>query len=157
MKKLLIVAALAAAFSAQAADFSLNAGSYKGVTRQGVAIETAPVYVNGGFSVVPMFEIANLRYQQDNVVQLSAVPMLRYNFGNGLFTEGGIGASGISRTTLGDKSFGSGFQFSSNLGVGYHFTDTVSVTYRISHFSNAGIKHPNDGLTMQSVVLGFKF
>lgn len=162
MKKTLIAAALAVGLmaSAQATDLSLNAGSYQGVQRQGIALEAAPIYVNGGFSVVPMFEVANLRYQQDNLIQVSAVPMLRYNFGTaraGVFTEAGIGASAISRTSLGDKEFGSAFQFSSNLGLGYRFNENLSVSYRISHFSNAGIKSQNDGVTMQSVVLGLKF
>ena len=156
-KSLIVLALLAAASAASAADLTLSGGSYKGTQRYGVGIETAPVYVNGNFSVVPFFELANLHRQDRDVVQLSATPMLRYHLTPALYAEGGIGASALSKTSLGDQRFSSAFQFQSTLGVGYRFNDALSVSYRLSHTSNGGIEKPNDGIDMQSVVVTLKF
>lgn len=145
------------AVNSWAGDFTAQAGRYNGVTRTALGYETNPIYVHGGFEVTPVFELAWLRKNDDSLTQISAVPMLRYRFSNGLFVEGGIGASVFSGTHLGGKEMSTAFQFSDNLGIGYRFSNNMALTYRVSHYSNADIKRPNSGIDMQQVVLAVNF
>jgi lipid A 3-O-deacylase len=157
--KTILAATMFAAFAVNswAGDFTAQAGRFKGITRAAIGYETGPLYVNGNFEVTPAFELASLHKNGDSLTQISAVPMLRYRFSNGLFFEGGIGVSVFSGTLLADKEISTAFQFSDNLGIGYRFSNTMAVTYRISHYSNSDIKRPNPGIDMQQLVLAVNF
>ncbi|MDZ5602630.1 acyloxyacyl hydrolase [Pseudomonas sp. RP23018S] len=80
---------------------------------------------------------------------LSFAPVFVYEFGNGdikPFIEAGIGVAVFSGTSAGDKEFGSAFNFEDRIGAGLKFGDNQRVGIRATHYSNAGIKQPNDGI-----------
>lgn len=96
--------------------------------------------------------------QRDKFTQLGLVPMLRWRFDEGRspwFVEGGIGASYLVdgyRTRT--KEFGSRWNFSDHLGVGYSFGRHEIGVY-VKHVSNAGLKDPNPGETFYQLRYGY--
>lgn len=89
-------------------------------------------------------------------------PVLRLHFGSGSggmtpYIEAGIGASYFTRTSLddGERDLGSKFQFEDRLGAGVRFAGGSELGLRIFHYSNAGIKGPNDGI--ETVSLHYRF
>ncbi|WP_296267736.1 acyloxyacyl hydrolase [Pseudomonas sp. UBA6562] len=80
---------------------------------------------------------------------LSFAPVFVYEFGNGdikPFIEAGIGVAVFSGTSAGDQEFGSAFNFEDRIGAGLKFGDNQRVGIRATHYSNASIKQPNDGI-----------
>jgi lipid A 3-O-deacylase len=80
---------------------------------------------------------------------LSFAPVFVYEFGNGQlkpFIEAGIGVSVFSSTRVGEKDLGAAFNFEDRIGAGVKIGDTQRVGIRAIHYSNAGIKEPNDGI-----------
>jgi hypothetical protein len=86
-----------------------------------------------------------------NFWQVGLVPVLRYRFANGsspLFAEAGIGPTFMNEVyTSRRKTFSTRFEFQDTLGVGANFgaRREHEIGVRFTHFSNAGIKHPNPG------------
>jgi lipid A 3-O-deacylase len=83
------------------------------------------------------------------VSQFGLTPTLRWQaIGSPWFVEAGIGLNLIGPTyRAGNKRFSTAFNFGDHLGVGRAFGDghRQSLTLRVQHFSNAGIKQPNPG------------
>ncbi len=80
---------------------------------------------------------------------LSFAPVFVYEFGNGSvkpFIEAGIGVSVFSSTRVGAKELGSAFHFEDRIGADVKIGETQRVGIRATHYSNAGIKEPNDGI-----------
>lgn len=84
---------------------------------------------------------------------------LQANDLRGFYLEGGIGAHLLSSTQLGNKHFGTAFQFGDHLGFGYRFgaRGAMDISYRYQHLSNADIKQPNNGIDFQQLRLQFWF
>lgn len=77
-----------------------------------------------------------------------------------LFTELGVGVSGISETRLNrDRQFATTFQFNEHLGVGLAFGEKrkYEVAAYVRHVSNGSIKQQNDGDTFFGGVLRTRF
>jgi hypothetical protein len=67
-----------------------------------------------------------------------------------LFTELGLGISGISKTRINEnRQFATAFQFNEHLGVGLAFGEKhrYEVAAYVRHVSNGSIKQQNDGET----------
>lgn len=85
---------------------------------------------------------------------------LRYDRGQSLvpFVEGG---EGLLYTALQGEHLGGNFQFSSQGGGGLHwFFDrhtALTVSYRLRHISNAGIRKENSGLNTDFFTAGISF
>lgn len=80
---------------------------------------------------------------------LSFSPVLVYQFhGNRVrpFVEFGIGVSLFSSTDVGNRDMGSAFHFEDRLGAGVVLPGGNRLGVRAIHYSNAGIKQPNDGI-----------
>ncbi len=82
--------------------------------------------------------------------RVGVTPNLRYAFGDdrALFVEAGIGLDLIApKFSVGNKRFGSVFQFNDHVAVGMRFGPARQheLSLRVDHYSNAGIKHPNPG------------
>jgi hypothetical protein len=92
-------------------------------------------------------------------VGLTPVFRLQADGLRGAYLEGGIGAHLLSSTKLGDKRFGSAFQFGEHLGFGYRFgvRGAYDLSYRYQHLSNADIKDPNDGINFHQIRLQYWF
>ncbi|MBC2656964.1 acyloxyacyl hydrolase [Pseudomonas sp. MSSRFD41] len=85
---------------------------------------------------------------------LSFAPVFVYEFGSGNvkpFVEAGIGVAVFSGTSAGDQEFGSAFNFEDRFGAGLKIGETQKVGIRAIHYSNAGIKQPNDGIESYSL------
>ncbi|MDP3814742.1 acyloxyacyl hydrolase [Pseudomonas sp.] len=79
---------------------------------------------------------------------LSVTPVFVYEFGGGNvkpYIEAGIGVAAFAHTELEDKDLGSSLQFEDRLGFGLRFAGQ-EVGLRALHYSNAGLKQPNDGV-----------
>ena len=57
----------------------------------------------------------------------------------------------------GDRELGSAFNFEDRLGAGLKIGDTQRVGARVIHYSNAGIKEPNDGIESFSLFYSHAF
>ena len=80
--------------------------------------------------------------------------MFVYEFGQGQvkpFVEAGIGVAVFSSTRVGEQDLGSAFNFEDRIGLGLKIGDTQRVGIRATHYSNAGIKQPNDGVEAYSL------
>jgi lipid A 3-O-deacylase len=78
---------------------------------------------------------------------LSLAPVFVYEFaGDNVrpYVEAGIGLAFFSSTELEGSDLGSSFQFEDRLGFGLRFAGQ-EVGLRALHYSNAGLKQPNDG------------
>ena len=80
---------------------------------------------------------------------ISASPVFRYEFKTMSITpfiQAGVGLALFNGTSAGDKEFGSIYNFEDRIGAGIRFKNGQSVGIRAFHYSNAGIKQPNDGI-----------
>lgn len=73
------------------------------------------------------------------------------------YGEIGLGLALFSRDRLGTKGFSTPYQFSEHLGLGMDFSGKWFAGWRYSHYSNAGIKTPNDGLDLHQALIGVRF
>ncbi|MBX8487119.1 acyloxyacyl hydrolase [Pseudomonas cichorii] len=88
---------------------------------------------------------------------LSFSPVLVYEFaGQSVkpYIEAGIGVSVFSNTQVEDNKLGSAFNFEDRIGFGLRFAGGHEIGIRATHYSNAGIKQPNDGI--ESYALHYK-
>lgn len=84
---------------------------------------------------------------------LSFSPVLLYEFTADVFKpyiEAGIGVSLFENTRIESRRLGSSFQFEDRLGVGLRFYNQA-LGVRAIHYSNAGLKSPNDGIEVYSL------
>ena len=80
--------------------------------------------------------------------------MFVYEFGSGNvkpFIEAGIGLAVFSGTSAGDQELGSAFNFEDRIGAGLKIGNSQRIGIRAMHYSNAGIKQPNDGIESYSL------
>lgn len=86
---------------------------------------------------------------------LSFAPVFLYEFNTTgslvPFIEAGVGVALFSGTQVGDRTLGSAFHFEDRLGVGLKFANQDRVGLRLIHYSNAGIKQPNNGIESYSL------
>ncbi|MCK9800609.1 acyloxyacyl hydrolase [Pseudomonas chlororaphis] len=80
---------------------------------------------------------------------LSFSPVLVYEFTGASvkpYIEAGIGVAAFAHTEVESNKLGSAFQFEDRLGFGLRFAGGHEVGIRATHYSNAGIASPNDGV-----------
>jgi len=98
----------------------------------------------------------------DDITAYSLSPVFTYRFKKITFDpyiEAGVGISHISKDKIGSLDLSGHVQFENRLGYGARFGThrQHDVALRYIHFSNAGIKKPNDGINMLLVVYSYKF
>lgn len=94
---------------------------------------------------------------RSTVHSLSLSPMFVYEFTGGSVTpylEAGIGVAGFSQSSYEGRDFGTAFAFEDRIGAGVRFAGNQEIGLRASHYSNAGIKQPNDGI--ESITLHYR-
>ncbi len=160
MNKLLTLAALSAlslapVVAAQAADVTFAVGRTDGssiVYRVGAQFdferrwfESTTGHLGGywdaGYSFWDARETASSH-------SLSFSPVLVYEFAGDRvrpYLEAGIGIAFFSSTEMEEHDLGSSFQFEDRLGLGIRFAGQ-EIGLRALHYSNAGLKQPNDGV-----------
>ena len=85
---------------------------------------------------------------------LSFSPVFTYEFSGFTYTpyiEAGIGIAAFSKTRVGDQRMGSSFNFEDRIGLGLKLPSEQKVGIRAIHYSNAGIRQPNDGIESYSL------
>ncbi|KQP49504.1 acyloxyacyl hydrolase [Pseudorhodoferax sp. Leaf274] len=165
----LATSAAASAQQGQGPGLYLEAGQadHHGATTEaltlGVRMPTGVRFFNGGLALsvdgyASLWHADPVPGGRDRFTQLGLVPMLRWRFDEGRspwFVEGGIGASYLVdgyRTRT--KTFGSRWNFSDHLGVGYSFGRHEIGLY-VKHVSNAGLDKPNPGETFYLLRYGY--
>ncbi|WP_419178222.1 acyloxyacyl hydrolase [Pseudomonas syringae] len=86
---------------------------------------------------------------------VSLSPVFVYEFGSGQikpYIEAGVGVAMFTGASAGDQKFGSAFNFEDRLGAGLKLGNTQKIGLRITHYSNAGIKEPNDGIESYALI-----
>lgn len=85
---------------------------------------------------------------------LSLSPVFVYEFSGERirpYVEAGIGIAALSETEYEGRDFGSSFNFEDRIGLGIRFGEGQELGLRAMHYSNAGIKQPNDGIETYSL------
>ncbi|MBF8745260.1 acyloxyacyl hydrolase [Pseudomonas putida] len=85
---------------------------------------------------------------------LSFSPVFTYEFSGFTYTpyiEAGIGLAAFSKTDVGDQRLGSAVNFEDRIGFGLKLPGDQKIGLRAMHYSNAGIKQPNDGIESYSL------
>ncbi|MDE1165073.1 MAG: acyloxyacyl hydrolase [Pseudomonas sp.] len=170
MKKLFCLAALAAftlgqSMTAQALDASVSVGHTDGSTmtyRLGLQSnwdkswwQTSTGRLTGYWDGAYTYWDSS---KGSNSNTLSFAPVFVYEFaGDSVkpFIEAGIGVSVFSSLRVDDDQLGTAFNFEDRIGAGLRFAGGQEVSIRATHYSNAGIKEPNDGI--QSYSLNYRF
>ncbi|MDF9620438.1 acyloxyacyl hydrolase [Pseudomonas entomophila] len=85
---------------------------------------------------------------------LSLSPVFVYEFSGFTYTpfiEAGIGLAAFSKTDVGDQRLGSSVNFEDRIGFGLKLPADQKIGLRAMHYSNAGLKQPNDGIESYSL------
>lgn len=149
MKKLLPLAVLAAlssvhVASAQAADVSAAVGAtgQSGMTyRLGLSWDWDKSWWQTSTGRLTGYWDAGYTYWEGGDEgagkhSLSFAPVFVYEFAG---------------TRVGDQNLGSSLNFEDRIGAGLKFANGQSVGVRAIHYSNAGLKQPNDGIESYSL------
>jgi lipid A 3-O-deacylase len=102
----------------------------------------------------------NMAGQTQYITSVGITPVFRLQNATlkGFYAEGGIGIhylSGLYNNNGNELS--TRFQFGDHLGVGYVFQNNLDLAVRIQHFSNGGIKNPNDGVNFGLIRVSYPF
>jgi len=158
MKKTIVAALLSlSAFSVSAAEISgaVGATSQGGLTaRVGMGFGWDKSWFETDTGRLTGYWDAGYTYWEagdasGGAHSLSFAPVFVYEFGSGNvkpFIEAGIGVAVFSGPSAGDQDFGSAFIFEDRIGAGRKIGEPQRVGLRAIHYSNAGIKQPNDGI-----------
>lgn len=95
-----------------------------------------------------------------NLVSVGITPVFRFQHNSkiGLYTEAGIGLHLLSDTYRNnDRVLSGNVQFGSHIGIGYVFKNNVDISFKFQHFSNAGLKQPNDGVNFAVLRISHAF
>lgn len=160
MSRILTLAALAALSlgqmaTVQAANISLDIGQSSDsnmVYRLGAQCDFNRSWFESGVGRLTGYWDAGYTYWDGDETSsnhsLSLSPVFVYEFAGDKvkpYVEAGIGVAAFAHTELEDNDLGSSFQFEDRLGVGLRFAGQ-EVGLRALHYSNAGLKQPNDGV-----------
>lgn len=166
MKRLLGLAAAAAlalghVVVAQAADVSLSVGETGDSTmvyRLGLQSNWDKSWWQSSVGrLTGYWDGAYTYWQGDETASnhsLSFSPVFVYEFaGQSVkpYIEAGIGVAAFSSTEIESNNLGSSFNFEDRVGFGLRFAGGHEVGVRAIHYSNAGIKQPNDGVESYSL------
>lgn len=161
MKKLLITAFLATTLLLNAGSILGNidratlsigkskdgTGIYRIGVRKGFGVQWAKNelgYASGYFELS-----ANYWSKRDeNNFGIALSPVLTYTVDFWKikpYVEGGIGVSLWSKTKINGRDLSTNFLFEDRVGAGLRYGN-FDLSFRYMHYSNAGIKHPNNGI-----------
>lgn len=96
----------------------------------------------------------------DSVTAFSFSPVFRYQptefYDIEPYLEIGIGATYISKTKIINENFGIHFQFENIVGIGFRYKD-FDLSYRYTHYSNAGLSRNNSGVDFNVITMSYRF
>lgn len=97
---------------------------------------------------------------RQHITSIGITPVFRYQNDTlkGFYAEAGIGAHYLSEHYDNNGSqLSTNFQFGDHIGIGYVFENNADLGFKIQHFSNGGIKNPNDGVNFAVIRFGYPF
>jgi lipid A 3-O-deacylase len=102
----------------------------------------------------------NMEGRHQNINSIGITPVFRWQQDNkkGLYAEAAVGANLLS--DLYDNNgtqLSTRFEFGDHAGIGYVFDSKLDIALKIIHYSNAGIKEPNDGENFISLRVRYPF
>lgn len=166
MKRLFCLAAIAATCVGQSAlaladgvEFSVGATGQSDMTyRLGVQLDWDKSWMQSDVGRLTGYWSGAYTYwdgdKRSSVSSLSFSPVLVYEFAGDRikpYIEAGIGIAVFSNDRIEDKELGTAFNFEDRIGFGLRFAGGHEVGIRATHYSNAGIKEPNDGIESYAV------
>jgi len=91
----------------------------------------------------------------NSVQALSLAPVFTYSFNSPIFNKTpyiyyGVGGAYISEKTTEQKDFSSHFQFENRIGLGLK-SNKYEIDIGYFHYSNGGIKEPNEGMNIVAI------
>ncbi|MFZ6876407.1 acyloxyacyl hydrolase [Undibacterium sp. Di27W] len=95
-----------------------------------------------------------------NLTDIGVTPVFRFQNDSkkGFYGEAGIGLHMLSEIyDNNSRHFSTNFQFGDHIGVGYVTKDGWDLSFKIQHYSNGGIKHPNPGVNFAVLKAGYAF
>ena len=95
-----------------------------------------------------------------NFIDIGFTPTARWQALNhqGAYAEAGLGPhinSGVYNNN--GRRLSTHLQFGTVLGIGYVMSNGLDFALRAEHFSNGGIKQPNNGVNVAIAKVGYKF
>lgn len=102
----------------------------------------------------------NVSGERQNITNIGLTPVFRFQRDNkkGLYAEAGVGIHLLSKLYDNNGTrLATRFQFGDHVGIGYVFDNKLDLGLRFQHFSNAGIKTPNDGVEFISIRARYAF
>lgn len=99
------------------------------------------------------------RGEPKSLWQVGVAPILRWwpSSSTPYYLEAGAGVTYVSRTRLAGYRLSTAMQFGTHIGAGYLFNERHQLGLRLSHYSNARIKRPNNGLNIVQLEYAVRF
>lgn len=98
--------------------------------------------------------------QSKSFTNFGITPVLRWqqNRDYGIYAEIGLGINYMSDYyNNAGKVASTRYQFGDQIGLGYKFSNSVDVSLKFQHYSNAGIKEPNPAINFTTIKLAYSF
>jgi lipid A 3-O-deacylase len=114
----------------------------------------------GGYWDISAANWKSLGFQKVSLTDFGITPVFRFqnNTKMGIYAEIGVGFHFFSEIyRQEDRKFSTKFQFGDHIGVGYKTRNGWDVALKVQHYSNAGIKQPNPGVTAGMVKAAYSF
>jgi lipid A 3-O-deacylase len=119
----------------------------------------------GGYWDLSLAQWRGTRYQNiegktQDITSIGLTPVLRFQQDSktGFYAEAGIGIHLLSELyNNNNKHLSTNFQFGDEVGIGYVFNNKLDIGLKLQHFSNCGIKEPNDGIDFTSIRVRYIF
>ena len=119
----------------------------------------------GGFWDLSLAQWRGTRYQNipgatQDITSIGLTPVLRYQRDDKKrwYAEAGVGLHLLSDLYDNDRHrLSTRLQFGVGGGFGFVFNNDVDLGLRVQHFSNGGLKEPNDGIDFFSVRARYSF
>jgi len=171
MKKLLITSLLASTFSF-GSDISnyvdgvtFNYGQSKDnidIYRVGLQKDFDAKWGENSVGYLSGYYECSLNYwkwKSDENFGIALSPVFAYYFKAGDFRpyiEAGIGGSYWTKTKIKYRNIGSHLHFEDRIGVGIRYKN-IDLNFKYLHYSNAGLKQPNNGIDILIGAISYKF
>ena len=163
LPRLLLASALTLGLTtAHAAEWTALAGGGDGAQNLALAWQSAPLW-RGQLAAHPVdlsLEASAGRFRRDqrNTWHVGLTPFVRWWMSSHDALEAGIGANLLSSVYIGPKGLSTAYQFGDSIGVLHRFgASPWSAGVRVTHYSNAGVKHPNPGQNFLQLRLSYDY
>jgi lipid A 3-O-deacylase len=159
-----LIQPLASATAAQ--TINVQVGEYEGYRNFALGWETKPLWYHVRRTrqeLVPEFSIGYADYDghvsasRNRLWHVGATAFYHWYFAPRSYLEVGVGPTLFTHSVIGNHVLSTHLQFGNSIGFAHRFADDWTLGVRLTHYSNAGIKRPNDGVNFLHVVARYSF